>query len=277
MSMEGIQATSTSVDGSSPATHEGSGQTGIKSSASRKRRASGSPSPPDNQKRTRLDGPTASDNAPVDPCCLQCAMYYKLYPGLVCSKPQDSDGPCLSCVVGYKTCVSVKPSVQTRLAKLQHAAKAYLVAPSPENFKTLEDAQDKYTNYVEPSKGNPSGGGQPVNEKSLDEFLVKWIYEQQQPSKTATNMDILRLLPRKRASFAVSQGRSLSVLNFNQPPHMDIAATHLVGEQMVQPCTECQKSQGLFSECVVMTCASGPKSLKGHCTNCLKKKGRLQL
>ncbi|KAL8762037.1 MAG: hypothetical protein Q9184_001884 [Pyrenodesmia sp. 2 TL-2023] len=242
-----------------------------KSSGGNDKKRDRSPSPSSNaNKKAKTDISVAlADAPPVDPCCVACAAYYNIYPGLVCNKAVDPEAPCLQCVLAKRECRTFKPKTkgEMHLGRLQAVVKAYQVFPNPQTLKNIEKQQDKFAKFVEPSKDKAPRGHQ--DKQALDAFVVKWALEARVFNNK--NLNLLRMLARQRTSFAVRSGESLNSLVLTNPRHLEIAVAHLAGDA-VEPCGFCQ-SRGLFTECVMLrNVGLGFPQLVGECTNCLLKK-----
>ncbi|KAI4137608.1 MAG: hypothetical protein LQ341_005070 [Variospora aurantia] len=169
-----------------------------------------------------------------DPCCAGCALYYKMYPGL----------------------------------DLQAAAKDYHTTPIPAIFQRLQAAQETFDASIAPSR-NRSSRIQPINERALKNFVIKWVREQ--TSIASPTLNLLRSLPLQRTTFILPQGNSLKSLNLHRLPHLELAALHLVGT-VKQACDQCAVHPTLFTECIALGEGHGLGEFIGGCTNCLFKK-----
>ena len=206
-------------------------------------------------------GPAQSD------CCVTCAKYYSLYPGLMCCRPMASQEPCLLCLATTrKACVTVKPSVKRYLDALQKAAQTYLDEPTSENFGDLENQQKKFDRKLQNRRRHPENVVNPVNEKAVEKFSLHRILTQQ--TQVSANLSMLRRLSLQRTTFDMRPHHHVRDLDLDKDRYLEIAAAHLVGRESKKPCLTCKEGKGPFRQCVVVDRQDGAVLLGSNCTNC---------
>ncbi|KAL8782346.1 MAG: hypothetical protein Q9213_005467 [Squamulea squamosa] len=239
--------------------------------SNKKREADGPPKRSEKHdiKRPR-QGPTSSRPGakPLEPCCVECALDYKSFPGLQCSKSLDPEGPCHTCVISHKQCKMLAAGEQRELRKLQRAANGYRINQNEGTTTALDDAHDNFKDFVTLGKGYRGT----VNEDALNRFIVEWIYKQDHT--ITSNMAMLRRLPKQRTSLELKDGQALTTLNLTQKHHLEMILAHLAGNLNDKPCVNCRQ-EGFFKECVTLKSSDSFGKFKGRCTNCSMRSNQL--
>lgn len=104
------------------------------------------------------------------------------------------------------------------------------------------------------------------DESAKDEFMeaVHNFRGQTAPSRKLEELPLVRHELHLRKGPAKWAFAELS----HVPRNLVAARAHLAGHEPAQPCAQCQRGRGPFTQCIVAERPSGDPFFKGSCTNC---------